>query len=516
MKLTAEQNELVKRLCGIGIDEQNFLPVTLLTGPPGAGKRTIVRAAAEHLGMEFIEVPLLGPAIGIRERLCGTLKEAETSKSPPGELGRSAPTLLFFSGLQNVEADLIQTLHQVLSTRQYVDPSGNRWRLHDDIWIACALTFPVNEPHTVSPEHWLVTAFQARMAVEAPSSEAELMAVCESIAAEQLSKPLIDPAIGTTLMDVVGRIDNLRAVRRWMEWMAGHQTNGRVTVETLQDAMAEDLSWILPKIQYRGQELTIGGFQAWARQFPKSIQTAAVQIVRDIADRYYIGTTQYFEGLDGLIGRSGISRKETVAFCKWQHLGKSASRVAHDLQNQGRWRVTSEIDLDAEENDWPDLGKCSWVIVTDDFVGSGKTMSKLFKSPSAIGRVLKKYPHVKIRILLVAGFEIGLRQVQLAASPYRDRVKLIVSQIFGDEDRCFVPTSRIFPDPRQSEQLRQFCIDVAEEHYPGLPVGMRLGHSEIGALVVFFDTVPNNSLPILWHDEATWIPLFPASGLLKT
>ena len=298
--------------------------------------------------------------------------------------------------------------------------------------------------------------------------------------------------------------------------MINHQKDGRISAETLEGAIAEDINWILPRIQYRGRTVSNVAFQAWAKQFPADIRAIPVHIVREIAERYYIGTAQYFESLDDLIAQSGVERRDFVTFCKWQCLGRSASRVAHDLKNQGRWRPLEEIDLDANEADWPDLsahGGCRWAIVADDFVGSGRTISKLFRSPSPIDRVLAKYPQIKIRILLVAGFETGLRKVQSLIGPYRDRVGLVVSRLLRDEDRCFVPGNRIFSDAAQSERVRRFCIEVARTHYPGLPADMRLGHSEIGALAVFFDTVPNNSLPILWHDEGTWLPLFPASGL---
>lgn len=192
-------------------------------------------------------------------------------------------------------------------------------------------------------------------------------------------------------------------------------------------------------------------------------------------------------------------------------------RVAHDLKNQGRWRPLPEIDLGQDQADWPDLsssGGDPWILVADDFVGSGKTLLRLFEAPrSPVERLLAAYHQIPIRLLIVAGFHCGLREVQSALLPYRDRVELIVSCLFKEEDRCFVPGSRIFSDPAQSERVRSFCLEVAKEHYPALPASMRLGHGEIGALAVFFDTVPNNSLPILWHDEGTWLPLFPASGL---
>jgi hypothetical protein len=254
--------------------------------------------------------------------------------------------------------------------------------------------------------------------------------------------------------------------------------------------MAEDLNWILPKIQYMGKTLTNQAYQAWASQFPRNLQAAAVQIVCKIADHYYISTSKYFEALDELIGESDVALNGYVAFCKWQRIGKSAPRVSHDLQNQAHWRICQEIDLDADEKDWPVLNRtCSWVIVADDFVGSGKTISKLFKVPSVIDRILAKYPWIKIRILLVAGFETGLRQVYKAIKTYEPRVKVIVSHLFKEEDRCFTTGSRVFPDVVQRNKIRQFCSDVATKYYPSLPAKMIFGHCEIGALVVFFCTI---------------------------
>jgi hypothetical protein len=119
----------------------------------------------------------------------------------------------------------------------------------------------------------------------------------------------------------------------------------------------------------------------------------------------------------------------------------------------------------------------------------------------------------RVRLLVVAGFEEALKRVHSTIRSYRDRIELIPGHLFRDEDQCFSPTSRIFPEVAHRDLLRGFCMQVAEKHFPSLSRRMRLGFEDTAAIVVFFDTVPNNSLPVLWHDQGTWDPLFPASGL---
>lgn len=113
----------------------------------------------------------------------------------------------------------------------------------------------------------------------------------------------------------------------------------------------------------------------------------------------------------------------------------------------------------------------------------------------------------------VKGGTHPLKRVHATLGSYRDRIELIPGHMFRDEDQCFSPTSRIFPDVHHQDLLRDFCVQVAAEHFPSLPSHMRLGFEDTAAITVFFDTVPNNSLPVLWHDQGTWHPLFPASGL---
>jgi hypothetical protein len=289
--------------------------------------------------------------------------------------------------------------------------------------------------------------------------------------------------------------------------------HNKISAHDVAKAGTNDLLNVVAGVQYLGLALSRATIDSWLAQFPDEIRPLGVRIVRQVAARYYISLRSYHEAVGTLVRESGIPRQANVSFCRWQSLGRSAPRIASDLKTRGRWTPAAEIDLDFASEVPPSAPHPQWIVFADDFVGSGRMISRLVKvSAAPLIQLAERFPQSQIRILIVAGFEAALQKLHRALVPFHDRVQLRVVLLLRNEDRCFSPDSQIFPDPNDRERLRQFCVQTAKACYPGFPKDMRLGYGRVGALTVFFDRVPNNTLPLIWHDEGSWLPLFPASG----
>jgi len=325
----------------------------------------------------------------------------------------------------------------------------------------------------------------------------------------KIAKPVSTRAI-QLLASLPHLPENCRSVRRWIEAAVISTSDwDELSAGAIEAAMKADLHWRLPQIPYRGSEITLELVEAWTGQFPDELRATAIYLLGLIADRYYIGQSQYHEILQRFIDRSGLPTGCEVVFCKWQHMGKSAERVAHTLRNQANWRVVTELDFSKPPDHWPPFKQRQHFIVADDFVGSGDSLKRIIERQDKIPQLLTKYPDSDLKILLVAGFERAIRRLDEKLSLFGSRVQIVVDIIYDERDRCFTETSSILPDRRIQEKMRQFCL----RQFSVLGPNMRLGYKKIGGLCVFFDTVPNNSLPILWFDQGRWYPLFPAAGL---
>lgn len=516
--LCTRQQQQVRDLVEIAAGGREYLPPTLLLGQSGAGKRTVCKAAAISLGFRFIEVPLAGSADSIRESLFGTpgqASQAAVNALPPGEAGAGEPTLLYLSALHRMDPAVANELHRLVTRRRYVDAIGTVWTLSPDVWVVGAYGIGVRIT-SIDIDHFLPAAFERRYQVNRPRTQEDLQHICESICSQIRPGVNLSSDAVQYLSALAAGAGGLHAVRRLIESASlAIQRGASITAQTLHDAALQDLEWSLGGIRYRGTALTAKSLAAWLEQFPQNLRPVATDLFRTIVDKYYISDDAFHHLIGELVRRSGVKSNSRVVFCRWQYMGGSANRVANELKNRGGWRVEHEIDL-SKPGSWGRLRTDTQYlfVIADDFVGSGNQMAPLLNQhQGAVVRLLSRFPNSRIQFLLMLGYESGLRRAVSVARNSSRRVGVIVGRVLDDSDRCFTPTSSIVSN-EQRQPLRQFCLSMAAERMPNLRSSLRLGYGGTASVVVFGDSVPNNTLPIIWHGSGTWRPLFPRYGPL--
>ena len=518
--LCSVQQRILNHISNLRQSSRSTPPSCLIYGPPGSGKRTTIHALANASELAFSQVNVGDNPSSVRQRLFGTHAEAERASDlprAPGECGTDEAAILYLFGLENLDQSLHQEIHRLITGRKYVDVLGREWRLSEWIWLIGSVHTTDTASSAVHLGHWICTTFEHQFRVDICDHEESFRVVCENIAAEFRST-FEDTPDSPILSDIRRTPERLHALRRWMTSVSVSEFKSKsIQANAIRTEMLSDIHTILGQLRYRHQILSPTDFEDWAAQFGNR-KSLAYHIIRCIASSYYIGGLEYFRAIDHIIARSGIPVRSWVTFCKWQGEGRSAPRIAHEMKNQAQWRIADDSEVDLRQTPPLCVGldprdKHS-LIIADDFSGSGQTLARLFDGPRAPASwLLETLPRANLFIAVIAGYRKALQGVITRTATYGDRVKLVPYRVFDEEDKCFTDCSRIFPDSVEREDFKSFCIEVASHHFRGLRGQHRIGYGGVSSLVVFADTVPNNTLPIIWYDTSNWRPLFPASGL---
>lgn len=88
-------------------------------------------------------------------------------------------------------------------------------------------------------------------------------------------------------------------------------------------------------------------------------------------------------------------------------------------------------------------------------------------------------------------------------------MKFLPINVFGDEVMALDPNAGIFENEDEINFAREMLIQIGRELDPQYS----LGFGDLGALVCFNNTIPNNTLPIFWRsgtvNDKPWRALFP-------
>lgn len=142
-------------------------------------------------------------------------------------------------------------------------------------------------------------------------------------------------------------------------------------------------------------------------------------------------------------------------------------------------------------------------VFVDDLCGSGDQITEYSAAVVAPLRALN--PTASFHYYALFADEVGLGNVR--ALRRFDVVEAVVA--LDESFKCFSATSRVYSKPEQPFEkavAEAVCRKIGSTFAPAHPLGYRDGQLLLG----FYHNTPDNTLPVVWWDEAAppWYPLF--------
>ena len=297
-------------------------------------------------------------------------------------------------------------------------------------------------------------------------------------------------------------------------------------------------------LYYRGKAVDAMQIKQWLRQFHDDARIIlAFKLIKALRSRWYFDDAKLSLALDKAYDRglklakeAGVipnfvrtSRSDVAHFRAEQfrrdsfpgvianlyvsYFGdglKSGASVARSLKKEKRISSAGNLERAAEWlNRAGDINSNKFVLVVDDFVGSGFQVSKeikqFLKANKTSARVREAMMQRRLVYVPLWAFVTGVQNLK-DELPFL-RVEPVA--LLDDSDQVFAAGAEIFDSDEERKIAEAFCRHIGEQLYRDYP----LGWDNLQAAVVFPDTVPNATLPILWCsgivDEREWRPLFP-------
>ena len=190
--------------------------------------------------------------------------------------------------------------------------------------------------------------------------------------------------------------------------------------------------------------------------------------------------------------------------------GADYARRYAEYNNIGSKCVFEMGDFSAHLNLYEDESNVSihGIIVVDDIVGTGQSLRDNLTRFLQQNREVIRLRNPPIRIVALCATAEGQTKVRSFLRGQEDLdIDLIVCEPLGLKHFAFAKGSQVWASLEEAETARTLCRKIGSHLEKSTP----LGFGEQGLMVVFPQTCPNNSLPILYAvggKSFPWTPLF--------
>lgn len=283
----------------------------------------------------------------------------------------------------------------------------------------------------------------------------------------------------------------------------------------------DDLLAVSQGLHYLGRQVDVAQVKQWLKQFDDDVRIElAFLLLKRLAEvgfinegtkseKYRIIEEQVAAHRRTLGGAWKIfrARKTNLCVSYVDSEVKSGGGAAREL---GKRLLAGKTVATHQSADWMrnNAEDDPIFLIVDDFIATGKTMEKgLTKFRESVGLELFDSYAEEERIICCTQFAFP-ESIEFLRKRF-PKIIIQAATLLDDRVKALSEQADIFENEDEQRFAKDMLLQLGRELVPQHP----LGFGELGALLVFHDTIPNNTLPIFWSNgtvnEKPWRPLFP-------
>ncbi|MER9751329.1 ATP-binding protein [Mesorhizobium sp. M0140] len=318
------------------------------------------------------------------------------------------------------------------------------------------------------------------------------------------------------------------------QWLVANGMSKLVT-DTLGDDMAdalqsaEDQAFVSPpeiaKLveswpTYRGRRVTSEDVRGWIQQrhsfqeqrlLFKLLQNVRFVSEEEIREKLRTAHSLVKRHTSAFTPESRAHRRYDIVVSYVDGSAKSGSRYADRYAEENLISTTSVFGSEGfsqwiSEYEEKRGITVNGIVVIDDIAATGAGLSaNVEKFVHLNAQFLKDRSITVVVVTLLATREADGRLRESLSKMHGVDIDFRTCEVLEDRHFAFRPNNGIWEDQTEADRAKDLVTTLGREIYKNDP----LGFGDLGLLVVFNDTCPNNSLPILHAGKTpTWNPLF--------
>jgi AAA+ ATPase superfamily predicted ATPase len=145
------------------------------------------------------------------------------------------------------------------------------------------------------------------------------------------------------------------------------------------------------------------------------------------------------------------------------------------------------------------------VIIIDDIAATGRSLAENVENFVNNNAQFLKDRKITVVVVALLATREGDEHVRAAMESVKDiDIDFRSCEIIQKKHFAFGQGNGIWASQEEADKAKSLSLEIGRAVYPRQP----LGFGDLGLLAVFYDTCPNNTLPILHGRSGSWLPLF--------